>query len=126
MQGAKVTQRPTTFLFVGYGSAEEAGIITSFRKKLDGYKEVTIAKDGREASGILQDLRRPVPEKIQFDFLKTTKQERRFLSALIEARKALQELEQNSARPHIIKALKSPKGKHAIIEAYVKKQMGVI
>ncbi len=127
MKAAIVTQRPVTLLFVG-ASGEEARSLTRVYEGL-GYKEVIIAKDGRKASGILQDLSLSVPEEIKFGLLRTSEREREFLGALVNARRYIKELEQNPEQltdPAIIAALETIEGKKAIIEVMVKKEMGII
>lgn len=84
---ARVVQ-PKTALIVGF-SQEEHELPEQIMRELDGYQKFIYAKDGREASRILQGDR---VDFVQMNLMIVTPQEEKYLNELLHAKHQLDEL----------------------------------
>ena len=119
--------KPQTYMLVGFdGNTIERDFQIGIIEGL-GYENVTIVQDAREASRVLQDLSKLVPDEVQFDLLRTSEQERRYLGALLQARKDLATLKETTPpeQAQIYAASQTPEGKRRVLETLVKQSLGI-
>ena len=107
--------RPKTYMLIGFNGDQQAADFQIGLLKDLGYTDVTITPNGREASMVLQDLSKPVPDEIKFDLLLTSESEQRYLNALVQARRDLATLH----------TLQTPEGKRKVLEVLVKESLGI-